>query len=124
MSLRHLAAALAAFATTAAFADTEPALAVPARQQIPAILSLDSNRAQTVDGILAGAQARLNMVRSQIGAPADDAARVALLRALLAIRYETDLQLATVLTPDEFARLKESLYPSGWERGIPRGTRM
>ena len=60
-----------------------------------------------------------------MGSDANDTARLALLTALLTIRYETDTQLATVLTPDEFARMKESIYLPQWQRAIPsRGTRM
>jgi hypothetical protein len=48
-----------------------------------------------------------------------------MLNALLSIRYETDTRLATVLTPEEFARLKESMYLPRWERALPsRGTPM
>ena len=122
--LRVLSAAAAAFATSFAFAQPETALAVPARNQILTVLNLDAPRARQVDAILESAYARLSLVRSQ-AAPADDSARLALLSALLAIRYETDTQLATVLKPEEFARLKESLYPPRWERAIPsRGTAM
>lgn len=121
--LRVLAAAMAALATTAAFAQPEMALAIPARHQIPAVLHLDAPRARQVDAILESAYARLSLVRMQ--AAADDAARKALLTALLTIRYETDAQLATVLKPEEFARLKESLYPPRWERALPsRGIAM
>lgn len=122
---RLIAAASTALAATTAFALPDTALIVPVRSQIPAVLSLDGHRARQVDAILESAYARLTMVRSQIGAPATDTARAALLTALLAIRYETDTQLATVLTPDEFARMKESLVLPRWERAIPsRGTQM
>lgn len=121
----RLLAAAAAVAATAAFAQPETALAVPARAQIPAVLSLDAQRARQVDAILESATARLSVVRSNIGSPSDDHARLALLNALLTIRYETDSQLASVLSPEEFARLKESLYPPRWERALPsRGTPM
>ena len=111
--LRLIAAASTALAATAALAMPDTALIVPVRSQIPAVLNLES------------AYARLSMVRSQVGAPANDTARLALLTALLTIRYETDTQLATILTPDEFARMKESMYLPKWERAIPsRGTPM
>ena len=123
--LRLTAAALAALAATAASATPDTALIVPVRSQIPTVLSLDEHRARQVDAILESAYARLSMVRSQIGAPTSDSARLALLTALLTIRYQTDTQLATVLTPDEFARMKESMYLPKWERAIPsRGTPM
>jgi hypothetical protein len=123
--LRLIAAASMALAATAALATTDTALVVPVRNQIPAVLNLDGQRARQVDSILESAYARLSMVRSQFGAPASDTARLALLTALLTIRYETDTQLATVLTPDEFARMKESMYLPKWERAIPsRGTPM
>ena len=123
--LRLTAAALTALAATAASATPDTALIVPVRSQIPTVLSLDEHRARQVDAILESAYARLSMVRSQIGAPTSDSARLALLTALLTIRYQTDTQLATVLTPDEFARMKESMYLPKWERAIPsRGTPM
>ena len=123
--LRLTAAALTALAATAASATPDTALIVPVRSQIPTVLSLDEHRARQVDAILESAYARLSMVRSQIGAPTSDSARLALLTALLTIRYQTDTQLATVLTPDEFARMKESIYLPQWQRAIPsRGTRM
>ena len=125
MTLLRLVAASAALAATAAFAQPDTALIVPVRSQIPAVLNLDSQRARQVDAILESAYARLSFARSQAGAPANDTARLALLTALLTIRYETDTQLATVLTPDEFARMKESLYLPKWERALPsRGTPM
>jgi hypothetical protein len=123
--LRLTAAALTALAATTASATPDTALVVPVRSQMPAVLNLDHQRARQVDAILESAYARLSMVRSQLGAPANDTARLALLTALLTIRYETDTQLATVLTPDEFARMKESIYLPQWERAMPsRGTRM
>jgi hypothetical protein len=125
MKLLRLIAASAALAATAALATPDTALIVPVRSQIPAVLNLDNQRSRQVDAILESAYARLSMVRSQIGAPANDSARLALLTALLTIRYETDTQLATVLTPDEFARMKESIYTPQWERVLPsRGTPM
>jgi hypothetical protein len=125
MRLLRVFAATAAFAATCAFAIPDTALVVPIRNQIPAVLNLDGQRARQVDAILEAAYARLSVVRSQMGAPRDDAARRALLTALLTIRYETDTQLATVLTHEEFARLKESLFLPRWERALPsRGTPM
>ena len=125
MTLLRLIAASTALAATAALAQPDPALIVPVRSQIPAVLSLDAQRARQVDAILESAYARLSMARSQVGAPANDTARLALLTALLTIRYETDMQLATILTPDEFARRKESMYLPKWERALPsRGTAM
>jgi hypothetical protein len=125
MTLLRLIAASTALATSAVFAQPDTALIVPVRSQIPTVLNLDSPRARQVDAILESAYARLSMVRSQVGAAANDTARLALLTALLTIRYETDTQLATVLTPDEFARMKESLYLPRWERAVPsRGTPM
>ena len=124
--LRLFAAASAALATTAAFAQPETGLALPVRAQIPSVLNLDAQRARQVDAILESATARMSVVRSQIGAPTGDSARLAVLTAVLTIRYETDTQLASVLTPDEFARLKESLHTAPrWERALPsRGTAM
>ena len=123
--LRLIAAASTALAATAALAMPDTALIVPVRSQIPGVLNLDGQRARQVDAILESAYARLSMVRSQVGAPANDTARLALLTALLTIRYETDTQLATILTPDEFARMKESMYLPKWERALPsRGTPM
>ena len=123
--LRVLAAATAALATTCAFALPEMALAIPARTQIASVLTLDGQRARQVDAILESAYARMSFVRTQMGAPTDDASRHALLKALLTIRYETDMQLASVLTPDEFARMKESIHPPRWARAMPsRGTPM
>jgi hypothetical protein len=125
MNNMRLLAAVAALAATAAFAQPETALAVPARNQVATVLSLDAPRARQVDAILEAAYARMSMVRGNVGAPSDDRARLALLTAVLTIRYETDSQLASVLSPEEFARLKESLYPPRWERAIPsRGTPM
>ena len=123
--LRLLAAASAALAITAVQAATETALAIPARADITSALNLDAQRARQVEAIVNAASARMSMVRSQLGAPNDDASRLTLLTAVLSIRYETDMQLATVLTPDEFARMKESLYQPRWERAMPsRGTAM
>ena len=123
--LRHAAAALAVVASTAAFAQTDDTLAGPPRAQIAATLNLDARRAGMVEAILGSARARMSVARSQIGAPMDDHARIALLTAILLIRYETDVQLASVLSPDEFARLKESVYPVRWVRALPsRGTPM
>jgi hypothetical protein len=124
MNNMRLLAAVAALAATAAFAQPETALAVPARTQVAAVLNLDAPRARQVDAILEAAYARMSTVRVN-GSPSDDRARLALLSAVLTIRYETDTQLASVLSPDEFARLKESLYPPRWERALPsRGTAM
>src|SRR4051812_4202375 len=100
--LRLIAAASTALAATAALATTDTALMVPVRNQIPAVLNLAGRRARLVDPTLERAYARLSRVRPQPAAPASDSARLALLTALLTIRYETDTQLATVLTPDEF----------------------
>ena len=123
--LRALAAATAALATTLAFAQPETALAIPVRAEMASVLKLDAQRARQVDAIVDAASARMSVVRSQIAAPNDDTSRVALLTAVLTIRYETDMQLATILTPDEFARMKESLYIPRWERALPaRGTPM
>ena len=123
--LRLLAAATAAFAIGAVQAQPQTALAIPARAEVSSTLNLDAQRARQVDAILNGAVARMSVVRSQMGAPHDDASRLALLSAVLTIRYETDMQLASVLTPDEFARMKESLYLPRWERAMPsRGTAM
>jgi hypothetical protein len=122
---RAFAAATAALATTAVLAQPDTALIVPVRSQIPAVLNLDAARARQVDAILEAAYARMSIVRSQIGAPNDDHARLALLTAVLRVRYDTDTQLATVLSPEEFARLKESLYLPRWDRALPsRGTPM
>jgi hypothetical protein len=121
----HLAAALAVVASTTAFAQADATLAIPPRAQVASVLNLDSRRAQAVEAILADAHARMAVARSHIGAPMDDTSRVALLTAVLLIRYETDAQLASVLSPDEFARLKETVYPAGWVRAMPaRGTPM
>ena len=123
--LRLLAAAMAALAITAVQAAPETALAIPARADITSALNLDAQRARQVEAIVHAAYARMSMVRSQMGTPNDDASRLALLTAVLSIRYETDMQLASVLTPDEFARMKESLYQPRWERAMPsRGTAM
>lgn len=123
--LRHLAAAVAAVACTGAWAQTDASLAVPPRERIDAVLHLEGRRAETVESILAAAQARMIVVRSRVGASLDDTSRAALLTAILLIRYETDAQLATVLTPDEFARLKEAVHPASWVRALPsRGTPM
>lgn len=123
--LRLLAAAMAALAITAVQAAPETALAIPARANITSALNLDAQRARQVEAIVHAAYARMSMVRSQMGTPNDDASRLALLTAVLSIRYETDMQLASVLTPDEFARMKESLYQPRWERAMPsRGTAM
>ena len=123
--LRLLAAATAALAIGAVQAQPQTALAIPARAEVSSALSLDAQRARQVDAILHGAFARMSVVRSQMGAPNDDTTRLALLTAVLTIRYETDMQLASVLTPDEFARMKESLYQPRWERAMPsRGTAM
>jgi hypothetical protein len=123
--LRLLAAATAALAITAAYAAPETALAIPARAEITATLNLDAQRARQVEAIIHSAYARMSTVRSQIGTPNDDTSRLALLSAVLTIRYETDMQLATVLTPEEFARMKESLYQPRWDRAMPsRGTVM
>ena len=124
--LRYVAAALAVAASTTAFANADSSLAVPPRGQVTAVLNLDARRADMVDAILATAKARMSIARSQVGSAADDSARASLLASILLIRYETDMQLATVLSPDEFARLKEAVYPaSGWVRAVPsRGTPM
>ena len=123
--LRLLAAVTAAFAMSAVQAQPQTALAIPARAEVTSALNLDAQRARQVDAILNTAFARMSVVRSQMGAPNDDTSRVALLTAVLTIRYETDMQLASVLTPDEFARMKESLYQPRWERAMPsRGTAM
>ncbi|MGE5094144.1 MAG: hypothetical protein ACM3SO_03340 [Betaproteobacteria bacterium] len=123
--LRNLAAVLAAAASTAALANADSSLAIPARAQMAAALNLDSQRGEKVQAILADAKARMAVARMQLGAANDDASRAALLAAILLIRYETDAQLATVLTPEEFARFKEAVYPAGWVRGLPaRGTQM
>ena len=125
MNNMRLLAAIAALAAGAAFAQAETSLAVPARAQISAVLNLDAPRARQVDAIIESASARMQLARANIGAPSSDAARIALLSAVLSIRYETDSQLASVLTPGEFARLKESLFPARWERALPsRGTPM
>ena len=123
--LRLLAAVTAAFAMSAVQAQPQTALAIPARAEVSAALNLDAQRARQVDAILNTALARMSVVRSQMGNPNDDTSRLALLTAVLTIRYETDMQLASVLTPDEFARMKETLYLPRWERAMPsRGIAM
>ncbi len=125
MNNMRLLAAVAAFAAGAALAHPEIALVAPARAQVATVLNLDAPRARQVDAILESAYARMSLVRANAGAPSSDTARLALLTAVLTIRYETDSQLATVLTPEEFARMKESLYLPRWERALPsRGTAM
>jgi len=126
MKNMHLLAAMAALTAGAAFAQPETALAVPARAEVASVLtSLDAPRARQVDAILQNASARMSIIRANTGTPTSDTTRLALLTALLTVRYETDSQLATVLTPDEFARLKESIYIPRWERALPsRGTAM
>lgn len=125
MNNMRLLAAAAALAAGAALAHPETALIVPARTQVATVLNLDASRARQVDAILESAYARMSLVRANAGASLSDNTRLALLTAVLTIRYETDSQLATVLTPEEFARMKESLYLPRWERAMPsRGTAM
>lgn len=125
MNNMRLLAAVAAFAAGAALAYPETALVVPARTQVATVLNLDAPRARQVDAILESAYARISLVRANAGTTSNDTARLALLTAVLTIRYETDSQLATVLSPEEFARMKESLYLPRWERALPsRGTAM
>jgi hypothetical protein len=108
----RLAAAVAAMIALQAFAQA------PASQ-------LDATRSRQVRSILEAAEARTKAVRAQIGEPTTDAARMALLDAIRTIRFEADMQLATVLTQEEYARLKEASLQTGWQRAWPqRGTPM
>lgn len=89
-----LRSALAALAFAASFAKAEvPSVhASPAPLNIAAVLNIDTARAQVVQSILESAHQR----------------RVA---AMEAIRAETESQLASVLTADELAKLKQALPP-------------
>ena len=99
-------------------------VALQALAQAPAS-QLDATRTRQVRAILDAAEARLNFVRSQIGEPATDAARVALLEAIRTIRFEADMQLASVLTLEEYAQVKEASLRTGWQRAwSQRGTPM
>ena len=99
-------------------------IAVHAVAQAPAS-ELDATRARQVRSILDAAEARMIVARAQIGEPATDAARVALLEAIRTIRFEADMQLATVLTQEEYARVKEASLHTGWQRAwSQRGTPM
>jgi hypothetical protein len=109
----RLAAAAAAMIALQAFAQSAPAL------------QLDATRARQVRSIVDAAEARMNAARAQIGEPTSDASRVALLNAIRTIRFEADMQLATVLSHEEYAQLKEASLHTGWQRAwSQRGTPM
>jgi hypothetical protein len=80
------------FAASFAQAEVPSVQASPAPLNIAAVLNIDTARAQVVQSILENAHQR----------------RIA---AMEAIRVDTDTQLASVLTADELARLKQALPP-------------
>jgi hypothetical protein len=83
----------------------------PPRVDVVNLLSLDANRAAQVDAILNGARSKMRSVHEQLGHPTDDTTRHAFRAAMEAIRVDTDQKLASVLTPDELARLQAAMPP-------------
>lgn len=105
--LRHGFAALG-FAVGFAQAEVPSVHASPAPLNIAAVLNIDTARAQVVQSILEGAHQRR-------------------FEAMEAIRADTDKQLASVLTAEELARLKDALPPPSKPGGSarkPGGTAM
>ena len=105
-TLRCGSAALA-FAASFAQAEVPSVHASPMPLNIAAVLHIDTARAQVVQSILESAHQRRFEVME-------------------AIRADTDQQLASVLTADELAKLKEALPPPPrpGERARKRGTPM
>ena len=107
--------ALAALALASALAQAEPAAfdRPPLPVNIGAMLNLDIPRAQVVEAILDNAHARTVEARQQIGRPTDDTTRSVMRAAIHAIHEDAHRQLASVLTVEELAKLKELLRPPG-----------
>ena len=107
--------ALAALALTSAFTQAQmPALdRAPLPVNFAAMLDLDTPRAQVVEAIFENAHQRVMAAHAQIGRPTDDTTRAVMHAAMQAIRQDADKQLASVLTPEELAKLKELMPPPG-----------
>jgi hypothetical protein len=83
----------AVLALAATFAGAEvPYTEAPPRLDVTTLLNIDATRAQKVQTILQDAHYR----------------RMALQAQMQLMREETDKQLATVLSPEELAKLKEA----------------
>lgn len=89
--LRYVSAALA-FVASFAQAEVPSVHASPVPLNIAVVLNIDTARAQVVQSIL-------------------DSAHQRRVEAMEAIRADTDRQLASVLTAEGLARLKEALPP-------------
>jgi hypothetical protein len=97
-----------ALAPAAALAQSTPHDGRP-RVDVAALLGLDAARAAQVEAILRSGREKMRALHDQYGRPADDAARSAMRAAMTSIRADTDAQLATVLTADELAQLKDAM---------------
>ena len=89
--------------STAACAQNPPAPAPAPRYDIPTLLNLDPARAEEVRAIMKTTHQKMEAVRTQMEA----------------IRKETDLQLAAVLTPEEFQKLQSAMARQQQYRGPP-----
>ena len=107
MKMLRCGSAALAFAASFAQAEVPSVHASPVPLNIAAVLNIDTARAQVVESILESAQRRS-------------------FEAMESIRADTDQQLASVLTADELAKLKESLPPPPrpGDRARKRGTPM
>jgi len=86
--------------------------------RIVKLLNLDANRAAQVTAIMTDAQTqRRALFESMKDKRGDAAAREAAHTQMKAIGDSTKAKLATVLTPDEMAKLKEARKGMGGMRG-------
>ena len=119
--LRHVAAALAAFAGLAQ-ADPGRPPGPPPVAQILSGIGVDDARAQKVVLIFDASRQKAQAARQQIGRPTDDTTRATLRAAMEAIRADTDQKLSEVLTADEIAKLRAAMPPPRHHhRGAPPG---
>ncbi len=82
---------------------------------IAKLLNLDAARTEKVNAILANEHAaRKALWEANKGAPADEAAKLAMRDKMKALRDDTRAKLTAVLTPEELQKLRDSLpHPGG-----------